>query len=369
MAKLYDLDAITFAERDAALISSEIISRYETAYHEATGERITLAAADPRRLFLLTVAEIIVQQRNVIDHAAKQNLLAYAEGSALDHLGLMLGVRRLPPRAAVTTIRFTLSAAQSSAKVIPRGTRVTASGSQIYFATDESLIIPADELAGEAAATCTEQGAVGNGFLPGQIDRLVDPIAHVAGVVNISTSEAGADVEGDGNLRDRIHLAPEGFSNAGSRGAYEYWARTASQLIVDVAVRSPSAGLVDVYPLLNDGELPGDEVLADVAAVLNDDTIRPLTDLVAVKRPTPVSYDVALTWWLDRENSISAAIIQAAVADAVGSWAVWQRSKLGRDINPSELIKRMVAAGAKRVDIASPDFRALAFNELAVATI
>lgn len=366
MSDLLGLNAVQFAERDAALISAEVISRYEAACREATGERITLAAADPRRLFLLTIAEIIVQQRSIIDRAAKQNILAYAEGDHLDHLGALLGVRRLPARAATTTIRFTRSGGTGAA-IIPAGTRVTASGTQIYFATDEDLIIEDGEDAGEVGASCTTPGVSGTGFLPGQISRIVDPVAMIHGAANTTTSDGGADVEDDENLRGRIRLAPEGFSNAGSRGAYEYWARTASQLIADVAVHAPSAGCVDVYPLLKGGELPSEEILTSVAEVLNADSIRPLTDLVTIKKPTAVEYDLHVKWWLDRESSILGAAIQSAVGAAVDEWVSWQRAKLGRDINPSELIKRVISAGAKRVEVASPQFRALEFSEIAVA--
>lgn len=366
MSDLLGLNEIQFAERDAAVISAEIISRYEAAYREATGERISLAAADPRRLFLLTIADIIVQQRNIIDFAAKQNILAYAGGDHLDHLGALLGVRRLSARAATTTIRFTRSGGKG-AVIVPAGTRVTASGTQIYFATDEDLVIEDGEAAGEISASCTAIGSAGSGFLPGQITRLVDPVAMIQGAANTTISEGGADVEGDENLRERIRLAPEGFSNAGSRGAYEYWTRTASQLIVDAAVHAPSAGRVDVYPLIKGGELPSDEILISVAEVLNADTIRPLTDLVTVKKPTPVEYDLEIKWWLDRVNSIGGSAIQSAVEAAVGEWVSWQRAKLGRDINPSELIKRVISAGAKRVDIVSPQFRALEFCEIATA--
>lgn len=41
------------------------------------------------------------------------------------------------------------------------------------------------------------------------------------------------------------------------------------------------------------------------------------------------------------------------MAAAVDSFQVWQR-KLGRDVNPTELIARMRKAGAKRVKLTAP---------------
>lgn len=43
----------------------------------------------------------------------------------------------------------------------------------------------------------------------------------------------------------------------------------------------------------------------------------------------------------------------------------WQRQKLGLDINPSELIYRLKAAGVKRVEVRSPQFTTV--NEACVA--
>ena len=63
----------------------------------------------------------------------------------------------------------------------------------------------------------------------GQINTLVDPIAYISSVSNTTASTGGTDTEDDENYRERIQLAPESFSVAGSEGAYIYWARSAHQ--------------------------------------------------------------------------------------------------------------------------------------------
>ena len=50
-----------------------------------------------------------------------------------------------------------------------------------------------------------------------------------------------------------------------------------------------------------------------------------------------------------------AADVQAAVTEYIS----WQCAKLGRDINPSELYRRLMATGIKRVELASPAFTVL----------
>jgi phage-related baseplate assembly protein len=357
-----------FVEKNPETIIDAVIAAYETARYQATGEKITLYSGDPRRLFLLSVANTIILQRNLIDYAAKQNMLAFADGEPLDHLGLYMGVTRLPAQRAGAMIRFTLSLPRAGAKIIPIGTRVTTGAGNVYFATDENLDIPPGEIAGDIHATALEPGETSNGLISGQINRLVDPLPYVASVTNITASEGGADVEGDENLRERIHLAPEGFSNAGSRGAYIFWARGASQLVIDVEVSSPEPGTVNIYPLLEDGGIPGQEILDTVLAACNADTIRPLSDHVQVLPPQAVEFELNVTWYLERSNAAKAISTSSNIYSAVQNWLTWQRSKLGRDINPSELISRMVQAGAKRVTVNSPVFRVLEFNEVAVAS-
>ena len=354
------LPSVTFAEKDARTIESNIITAYE-----AIAER-TLYPGDPVRLFLETIAAIIVQQRTLIDYAAKQNLLAYSAGDNLDHIGVLVGTTRIAATAATTTLRFTLSAVQATAITIPAGTRV-ATEDGLTFATSAVATVGIGSTFVDVAAVCTQTGAIGNDLAAGQINKIVDPVAYVASVANTTTSESGADIEADDDYRERIRLSPESFSVAGPTGAYVYWAKSASSLIADVAVTSPSAGAVEIRPLLIGGELPDAELLAAVDAVVNDVHIRPLTDQVTVLAPTAVSYDVNLAYYIAGSNSALATSIQTAVTAAVNEYVLWQKSALGRDINPSELIALIMAAGAKRVAVTSPVFTAVDAGSVAVA--
>ena len=62
--------------------------------------------------------------------------------------------------------------------------------------------------------------------------------------------------------------------------------------------------------------------------------------------------------------------IKAAVEKAAENYVVWQSSKIGRDIDPSELIRLMKNAGASRVSVSSPvftDIKRGEYNESAQA--
>lgn len=354
------LPDVLFAVKDAAEVEREIIRAFE----RASGR--SLAPGDPVRLFLLTVASVVIQQRALIDFTGKQNLLAYASRDYLDHLGALLGVYRLPSAPAMTTLRFTLSAPQPGAVVIPAGTRVTPGGGDLYFATREAVSVPPGDLSADSPAACQTAGGIGNGFLPGQVAKLVDPLPWVRGVENVTETAGGADPESDDSLRERIRMAPERFSVAGPSGAYAFWARTAHQSIVDVSVISPAPGEVHIYPLAAGGELPSQEVLDAVYETCNAEDVRPLTDYLTVLPPVAVEYEVHVTWWLANARAAEASAIEASVERAVTGWIDWQRGALGRDINPSELVARVVGAGAKRVEVASPSFTALVPSEVAL---
>lgn len=334
-----------------------------------TAERLLkrkLARADPLRLFLLAIEALQIQQSILFDKMAKMNVLAYAKGGYLDHIGALVGTERISARPATATMKLTLSAVREQAVIIPKGVRITA-GDNIYFAINENTIIPAGELFVTASATCTESGQWGNGYLPGEINRIVDPVPFWAAASNTTKTEGGADVEDDEAYRERIHESPEKFSTAGPTLAYEYHAKSASALISDVSVESPAPGEVDVYPLMRGGVIPGSEILALVTEKVNDKRIRPLTDKVSVKAPERVTYDVDAVYYIDRRGATEAAAIQSRAEKAVQEFIIWQKERLGRDINPTELYYRLREAGVKRAEIKLPVFTATNRKQVAVA--
>lgn len=350
-----DLPEILFTPEDAAEIKQNVI----TVYEGLTGR--TLQPADPVRLFLSSLATIIVQQRVLINQTAKANLLRFASGVSLDHMGAFQGSERLNASASITTLQFTLSIPLSSATGIPPGTRVGAQGGDgsIFFTTKEYMEIPPGATNGTVTAACSATGPAGNGFLPGQINVLMDQLPFVQAVNNLTASSGGAAAETDAAFKERIRTAPDSYSTAGPQGAYEFWAKSTSAAILDVHAYSPDEGKVTIVPLMVGGQIPGQDVLDAVAEKLEDRGIRPLTDQVTVTAPTPASYDTTLTYYISRSRAAEVPTIQAAVTAAVAAYQLWQRSKLGRHINPSELIARVMAAGALRVVPTSPVYTAL----------
>ena len=345
--KINTLPEVEFVSAD----KEKVVAYLMDVYTAVTGR--TLAKADPVRLFILVIASVVIMLLNKINYTGKQNLLKYAEGENLDNLVALLGVVRIPGTAATLTEKFYLSKELPFNVIVPQGTRVS-NGSQVYFTTDETLVIKSGETYGTVKCTCQQIGAAGNGMPVGTVTTMVDVAPYVTAAVNTTASEGGADEEDDETLRSRAEEAPESFSTAGPAGAYEYFAKASSSLIAEAKAVSPTPGCVDVYIVESGGRLPGEELQNMVLTYLSDETRRPLTDKVAVKIPKITNYNIDMTYYIG--NGINAETTRREVESAVDEYIAWQDSKMGRDINPDKLIQLCLTAGAKRVEIKSPVF-------------
>ena len=336
-------------------VRQEMVADYESFISEATGQTVTLERSSVHRMELYAAAAQIYQAMQYIDRQGKQSILKYSYSDFLDNLAIFKGVTRNPATPATTTLRFTLSAERDTATGIPQGTRVSTAGA-IYFATDVYAEIPAGSTTVDVPATCTVAGTDGNGFAAGELATIVDPIPYVASVTNTTATEGGAEIESDDDLAERVFLAPGAYSTAGPEDGYLYHAKAYSAAIGDVvATSNQAAGTVDIVFIMADGSTPGEEMIEGLEGYLQGKTIRPMTDLVRVAAPQEVKYTINLTYYINRSDSAKAVTIQAAVAKAVADYQTWQRA-IGRDINPSQLVRMVMDAGAKRVTVTAPTY-------------
>lgn len=292
------------------------------------------------------------------------SLLKYSYGDYLENIGALKGVERLQAGKAITTLRFTLSDARPGVIVIPKGTRVTAANG-IYFETVENLEISAREMSGEVNAECKEPGILGNGYSEGMLNIIVDPVAYVEKVENITVTQGGADRENDRNLAERIYLMPSSWSVAGPDDAYIYWTKTFDAAIGDVRVHSDVPGEVEIRFMMQNGEIPTSTMVEELEYFLESGDIRPLTDNVHVAAPEAHSYEIEFTYYINSSDANRISVIQEKAAKAVLDYTAWQKEEIGRDIIPDKLIAMLIQAGAKRVEIISPTFCALSWEEIA----
>lgn len=346
-------------------ILSEMIADYE----QRTGK--TLQPAHIERLLINSFAYRETLTRQEINEAYRQQHVRFANGLMLDLCGDDVNTPRLEASAARCTLRF--SATEFVGEVnIPMGTQVSVG--DVVFATIEQGQLTANRPQMDLQAACTETGTRGNGWAVGQINTLITSLTGARQITahNISVPTGGAEVESDDAYRERVLLAPESFSVAGSVGAYQYWARAVSPAICDVHVANALdsqgnaiGGTVAVTILTKTG-LPERELLAQVQTELSGEKKRPLCDTVSVLAPEVVDY--TLNAELVLFTGANALEVKTAAETAWAKYEAQRREKLGGDIVPLNIQKVLQVAGVYNVNLTEPTLRVIQPNQWARCT-
>lgn len=344
-----------YVENDSAKLYTDIIGKLMDACNEP------LYPGDERRIFGDSLVLVFTSLYSLFNDKAKQRTLRYARGTVLDAIGERLRVFRAEPSKASATFRFSVSAVQDQNIVIPAGTRVTAEG-RVYFATQETSVLPAGEQYIDIVCVCTEGGSAYNGYTAGSISTLVDLIPYVAVAYNIDATAGGDDGEpyteaGDERFRERIRMAPASLS-PGTKEGYSYYAMSADPDIVAVEIDCPedAPNTVNIYPLMTGGMLPDEATLQKVLTAIENGNIRIMTDHVQAFAPYTAGYKIEIKYYCTAENEAAAIEAIEGSGGAIDQYIEWQSGAMGRDINPDKLRSYLYPAGAFRVDIVSPSY-------------
>lgn len=133
-------------------------------------------------------------------------------------------------------------------------------------------------------------------------------------------------------------------------------------------------GHVKIVPLMEEGKVLDAEVKKEILSVLDDETIRPMTDYVEVEAPHEVPFDIELSYTVTPSTEKELTEKIESDGGAIDKYVDWQTSKLGRDINPDTLRQLIISSvwtdgavnGALNVDIVSPKLQELDNTEVAV---
>lgn len=332
--------------RDANEVLKEIVARYES---DPRGGPLSSAQVQRLIIDIIVYREMIL--RIGIQEAAKQNTWRYARYPMIDLLAEILGpaAARLAPRAARTTLRYTI-AAQLTDTAVPIGKRVRSNDSKMLFAVAEDKTIAAGQTSVDVIAIATTVGVLGNGFAPGQVTEIVDPLAVAATVTNLTESRDGAAEEDTEAMRARLPDAVATQAAAGPENAYRAHSRAVSQTILDVAVTETqlvpctcgsTPPKVCLTILTNTGTASS-ELQAEVLAKLSGKTVRPFTDRVETASAVAVEYDLDVSLVLYADEEEDAAI--AAATTALQAYALERRSGLGRAPVDGQIISAIRAA-------------------------
>lgn len=240
-----------FVDTDSEAIVAELVSAYE----EIT--KRTLQPSEPDRLFISWVADVIISERVKQNYTGNQNIPSSAEGVYLDALGKWLfNIDRRDAQAAKCTVRFTISAAQSTTIAVPIGTRVTGTTQNLVWTTKEDAVIPIGETYVDVMVQCETAGTIGNGYTQGQINTLidVDNILYFSSCSNITESDGGAEKQTDEEYFETMRTVADSYSTAGAEGSYIYWAKSVTSEIADVKAVCPNIMRTETPSLYQDGD-------------------------------------------------------------------------------------------------------------------
>lgn len=327
-----------FIERDGATILAEVIAAYEAE------TQAPLPPAHPFRLLLNIVAYRETLVRIAVQEAAKQNLPRYARYPMIDLLAELVGGSRLAAKPATTTMQFALAIVQVADVVVPAGYQVRTNDGRVIFAADADVTIPAGQLVSTGPATANQNGAIGNGYAPGQVSAIVTPLSPVpVTATNVTETDGGSASESTEALQRRFPTINDVAAVAGPGRLYKALALAAHPDVIDAAISTPEAGTVRVALLSRTG-VPGTELLEAVEAALSPDDVRPMNDAVVVAACTEEDFSLSvelteLAPGLSEYDGITAA------QRAIGEYLVERQNKLGLDLDELAARIKVTAEG------------------------
>lgn len=170
--------------------------------------------------------------------------------------------------------------------------------------------------------------------------------------IGVDHGIARLDDEDDATFRSRIRLRASSSSAAGPIAMYRFYALSASPLVRDATVLSPSPGVVRIHVLSTEGDGEADQDTLDaVYAVCNADDVRVLTDQLEVVSASIVPIDITADIWMDTNTQVDVLSVLNETIPAIFDNA----RTFGRDITASWITTQLQIAGVHHVVLHTPD--------------
>lgn len=335
----------------------------------------------------------------------KNLFVRHAKGIWLDLIGEFWECPRLRATTAKDVLQVKLFDVFESDKILPAGSEVETKDGLYVFKTLNDLVIPAGQMYGTVEIESELAGAALNDYAAGDINSLVKNYEYIESVTNLNGASGGSDPEEDDDYRERLYIAPEKLSTAGSELGYKYFAMSAHKDITDVSVDAPQesatvtigentytadengtfdedevtggvdyktgkmelnfsepvsslkikiqpGGTVVLHVLTKDGEA-ATGVLDAVSENLSPYDKRPLTDNLLVYSASKVEFSVNGTVTINSDADYEA--VCAAVREALAEYFLSLREKFGIDVLVTDIIKVIkLVEGVYDVALTSP---------------
>lgn len=264
----FDGDTVTKSEyRD------EIINKYRVAELNGLTKITDFEIGSEAYHISDLMASLMLEHREQVDTNYRMSMIHTAEGEFLDNFGDPAGVHRYGATPSEGEVTFTrLNQDNTDTIVIPDGSQVSTEDAISFILDNDGadLVLEPEVNSASCNVICEQEGAYTN-VLPGTVNLIMNDLASLLSVTNISAMSGGRDIEGDDDYRSRILLSPFAVP-AGTLGWFENVALTLES-IHDVKVeKGVTQGEADIKIIYD----PVD--WSDTSLALDD-----LTDLFAMK--------------------------------------------------------------------------------------
>lgn len=299
-----------------------------------------LYPGDEKEILLRSVQAVIVQGLAKADNGLLMDSLTHTMDQFMDLYGEKRWCYRLEAQAAeaIVDVTFQESVVQ---KIIPAGTELTADGQQIYV-TKADIQQTGYVQTARIPIAAKEAGAAGNGLAAGTQMQFCQNNAAVTSIIVTTSASGGRNREDDEHYRERIREFGLVSITTGPRQQYERVARSASPYVLDARAVRVDQCEVCVYLILDkDGD--AEDAKKAVLDALNDDTQRPMTDLLTVAEAVPIPYQLNVVC------TIEAGVATGAFDSVISEYQAWQDDEIQRPFNPEKLMAMLYQAGVSRV--------------------
>jgi len=282
-----------------------------------------------------------LQLRAFFNSLAKAFFLSTASGADLDNLAETLyGLYRLPGSKPYADMEFSLTSALSYDVLIPAGFELVDTTGSHFAKVLEDVVIKAGETSATGKIELQEE--IISSKVKTEIQ--VSPLPYLK-VKQLTDFINGSNPESDEDFKNRIRVSFANKSTAGSALTYKSFVLSADERIKEVKVLSPSAGVVDVVYYSPEA----DEVMQErIENTLNADDVRPLTDLVQVKKANEVLFDVAAEL-LIKSNTDAVSIYNTAIDSLKKLYFT-----IGEDVSIAKIIDALMVSGVEDVSLTNP---------------
>jgi len=324
------LDYDTILNENIAIVK-ELLPGYIPS--ESDNVMLVLRAFSYRELYL----------RASFNQMAKAFFLSTAQNNDLDNLAETLyGLYRLQGSKPYADMEFSVTTILPYDVLIPAGFELVDETSTHFAKLLDDVVIKAGEE--KAIGKIELQEYIVSSSVKTEIQ--VSPLPYLQ-VKQLNDFINGSNPESDEDFKQRIRISLADKSTAGSSMTYKSFTFKADERVEDVKVLSPSAGVVDVVYYSGNADALMQERIENT---LNADEVRPLTDLVVVKKANEIVFDVEAEIVI--KNGVdSSAVYSNAISNLKSTFS---KMNIGEDISVAKIIHSLMVDNVIDVSLIAP---------------